>query len=307
MLGLSNGVNLWRGTIKMIDLHAHILPGLDDGAETLDESIEMCWLSYQDGVRTIVATPHILKGIYSNNRSTILAKVQELSNALMKFGVQSSEFVVQNFNASTHQRLNVNSKNSINPTNSINPMTQLPNDSITELEILPGADVHFSFDMLQLCENGEIVTVNDNGRYLMVEFDFQSIPYRGEEVLFQLIMHGIIPIITHPERNLEIARSPNRYYEIIKMGCLGQVTAMSLTGGFGSGVRLVAEKLLKNRLVHIIASDTHSINGRPPILSTALRATEKIVGKEEAQKMVTEYPQAIIEGRKPNVPEPLSP
>jgi protein-tyrosine phosphatase len=269
----------------MIDLHAHILPGLDDGAETLDESIEMCWLSYQDGIRTIVATPHILPGIYKNNRSTILTKLHELNTALLKFGVQSSEFVAKNSDT----------------------MTQRLNDPMTGLKLLPGADVHFSFDMLQLCENGEIMTVNDNGRYLMVEFDFQGIPYRGEEVLFQLIMHGIIPIITHPERNLEIARSPNRYYEIIKMGCLGQVTAMSLTGGFGSGVRLVAEKLLKNRLVHIIASDTHSINGRPPILSTALRATEKIVGKEEAQKMVTEYPEAVIEGRRPNVPKPLSP
>ncbi len=285
----------------MIDLHSHILPGLDDGAETLDESIEMCWRSYQDGVRTIVATPHILEGVYLNDRSTILAKVQELNEAIRKFRVQSSEFGVQNFNASTPQRLNVNSKNSINP------MTQLPNDTIDALKILPGADVHFSFDLLQLCENGEIITVNDNGRYLMVEFDFQGIPYRGEEVLFRLIMHGIIPIITHPERNLEIARTPNRYYEIIKMGCLGQVTAMSLTGGFGSGVRLIAEKLLKNRLVHIIASDTHSINGRPPILSTAVRATEKIVGKEEAQKMVTEYPQAVLDGRMPDVPEPLSP
>jgi protein-tyrosine phosphatase len=186
-------------------------------------------------------------------------------------------------------------------------MTQRLNDPMTGFKLLPGADVHFSLDMLQLCENGEIVTVNDNGRYLMVEFDFQGIPYHGEDVLFQMIMHGIIPIITHPERNLEIARSPNRYYEIIKMGCLGQVTAMSLTGGFGPGVRRIAEKLLKNRLVHIIASDTHSINGRPPILSTALRATEKIVGKEEAQKMVTEYPKAVIEGRRPNVPEPIKP
>ena len=273
------------GEIEMIDLHAHILPGLDDGAETLDESIEMCWLSYQDGVRTIVATPHILKGIYSNNRSTILAKVQELNDALKKLRVQSSEFGGKDFDASTHSLI-------------------VASDAF---KILPGADVHFSLDMLQLCENGEIVTVNDKGRYLMVEFDSQGIPYHAEDVLFQMIMHGIIPIITHPERNLEIARSPNRYYEIIKMGCLGQVTAMSLTGGFGPGVRRIAEKLLKNKLVHIIASDTHSINGRPPILSTALRATEKIVGKEEAQKMVTEYPEAVIEGRKPNVPEPLSP
>jgi protein-tyrosine phosphatase len=82
---------------------------------------------------------------------------------------------------------------------------------------------------------------------------------------------------------------------------------MSLTGGFGSGVKQTAEKLLKSRLVHIIASDAHSITGRPPILSAAVREAEKMIGKEEAQRMVTEYPQAILEGKKPHVPEPLSP
>jgi len=193
-----------------------------------------------------------------------------------------------------HPRFDVNSKNSINPIN-----------AVTEFQILPGADVHFSSEMPRLCENGGIVTVNDKGRYLMVEFDFQGIPYHAEEVLFRLMAKGIIPIITHPERNLEIGQKPQRYGEMIRMGCLGQVTAMSLTGGFGSGVRRTAERLLKHRLVHVIASDTHSIDARPPILSTAVRAAEKIVGNEEARRMVTEYPQAIIEGRKPNVPEPL--
>jgi protein-tyrosine phosphatase len=75
--------------IEMIDLHAHILPRLDDGAESLEESVEMCRISYGDGVRTIVATPHILPGVYKNNRSTILAKTQELNEAVRKFGVGS--------------------------------------------------------------------------------------------------------------------------------------------------------------------------------------------------------------------------
>ena len=277
----------------MIDLHAHILPQLDDGAETMEEAIQMCRISFQDGVRTLVATPHILKGIYENRRSTILAEVQGLNDAIKKFGVGGSpacakrfgegrEPGVQDSNASTHPRIDA-------------------------FRILPGADVHFSPELLELCENGEVVTVNDAGRYLMVEFDYQGIPFHAEEVLFRLIARGIIPIITHPERNLEIGQKPQRYGEMIRVGCLGQVTAMSLTGGFGSGMRRVAEKLLKNRWVHIIASDTHSIDGRPPILSVAVRAAEKIVGREEAQKMVTEYPQAILDGRRPDVPEPLSP
>ncbi len=63
----------------MIDFHTHILCGLDDGAKTIEESIEMCRMSYQDGIRTIVATPHILPGIYKNDRPTILSKVPRTS------------------------------------------------------------------------------------------------------------------------------------------------------------------------------------------------------------------------------------
>jgi protein-tyrosine phosphatase len=276
--------------IEMIDLHAHILPQLDDGAESLEESIEMCRISYEDGVRTIVATPHILPGVYKNNRATILAKTRELNEAIAQCGMRNAECGIQT--------------PYVHPENSSSNHSELRTPS-SEFRILPGADVHFSPNLLQLCENGDIVTVNDEGRYLMVEFDFMNLPYQGEEVLFQLIARGIVPVITHPERNLEIARAPKRYYQMIKMGCLGQVTAMSLTGEFGSEVKRAAEQLLAHRLIHFIASDTHSVHERPPLLSPAVREAEKIVGREEAQKMVTEYPRALLEGRRPDVPEPL--
>jgi protein-tyrosine phosphatase len=154
-------------------------------------------------------------------------------------------------------------------------------------------------------DQGKVTTVGDGGKYLIVEFPFHGFPYRAEEVLFQLMARGIIPIISHPERNLEISQRPQRYYEMIRKGCLGQVTGMSLTGGFGPGIRRVAEKLLTHRLLHFIGSDAHSINGRPPILSPAVRAVEKMLGEEEARRMVTEYPQTILEGRRPAVPEPI--
>ncbi len=263
----------------MIDLHSHLLPNLDDGPRTLEDSIQMCRISYQDGIKTIVATPHILPGIYKNDRSTILSKVDELNEAIKRLGVG-----IQTPNSEL----------------------RTPNSELS-LKILPGADVHFSSDILQRYEDEEIVTVNDRGRSLMIEFAFQGIPYQAEEVLFQLLTRGIIPIISHPERNMEIGQRPKRYYEMVRMGCLGQVTAMSLTGEFGPGVRRSAEKLLTKRLVHMIASDAHSIDGRPPILSAGVRAAGKIVGKEEAIKMVTEYPAAMIDGRRPDIPEPISP
>ena len=268
-----------KRTVEMIDLHSHLLPNLDDGPRTLEDSIQMCRISYQDGIKTIVATPHILPGIYKNDRSTILSKVHELNEAIKRLGVG-----IQTPNSEL----------------------RTPNSELS-LKILPGADVHFSSDILQRYEDEEIVTVNDRGRYLMIEFAFQGIPYQAEEVLFQLLTRGIIPIISHPERNMEIGQRPKRYYEMVRMGCLGQVTAMSLTGEFGPGVRRIAEKLLTKRLVHMIASDAHSTDGRPPILSAAVKAAEKIVGKEEAIKMVTEYPAAMIDGRRPDIPEPISP
>jgi protein-tyrosine phosphatase len=283
----------------MIDLHLHLLPGLDDGAKTLEESIQMCWISYKDGVRTIVATPHTLNGLYHNDRETILAKLQELNTALNKFAFgndlndQNDPNDSNEHNASTHLRSH--------------PMTQFPNDSITELRILPGADVRLCEKTLLHLDQGKVMTISDGKKYLFLEFPFQGIPYQAEKIIFQIMTRGIIPIITHPERNLEIGQRPQRYYEMIRMGCLGQVTAMSLTGEFGPKVRQIAEKLLKKRLIHLIASDAHSTDGRPPVLSEGVRAAAKIVGKEEAQKMVTQYPQAILEGRKPKVPEPLFP
>ena len=209
----------------------------------------------------------------------------------------------------------------------INPMAQLLNDSIhttrnsqseigvnselrtqnseLPLKILPGADVHFSEQILRQLDQGMATTISDGGKFLFVEFPSCGIPYRAEKVLFQLRTRGIVPVISHPERNIEVAKRPQRYYEMIRMGCLGQVTAMSLTGGFGQGIRRIAEKLLTHRLLHFIASDAHSINGRLPVLSPAVRAVEAILGEEEARKMVTEYPQAILEGRTPDVPEPI--
>ena len=267
--------------VKMIDLHTHILSGLDDGAKTLEESVQMCWRSYRDGVRTIVTTPHTLNGLYLNDREIILLKVQELNEAF------NSELQTPN------SELNLN-----------NSAFRTPN---SEFRILPGSDVRLCENTLSHLDQGKVMTISDGKKYLFLEFPFQGIPYRAEEAIFQLMNRGIIPVITHPERNLEIGQRPQRYYEMIRIGCLGQVTAMSLTGEFGPKVRQIAERLLKKRLIHFIASDAHSTDGRPPILSEGVRVAEKIVGKEEAQKMVTQYPQAILEGRKPDVPEPIAP
>jgi len=81
----------------VIDLHTHILPEMDDGAENMEESILMAKEAYENGIRTIVATPHHMNGIYENERMDILPRVNELNHRLQHEGLNiigSSPFSV---------------------------------------------------------------------------------------------------------------------------------------------------------------------------------------------------------------------
>ena len=59
----------------MIDLHCHMLPGIDDGVETIEESVEFARVAIQDGVKVIIATPHYKEGVWDNQREGILNSV----------------------------------------------------------------------------------------------------------------------------------------------------------------------------------------------------------------------------------------
>lgn len=66
----------------MIDLHCHILPGVDDGAQTLEDSLAMAKIAVEQGIDTIIATPHHHNGKYKNSRMEVLQKVAELNYEL---------------------------------------------------------------------------------------------------------------------------------------------------------------------------------------------------------------------------------
>src|SRR6185312_1248210 len=66
----------------MIDLHCHILPGIDDGAPDLATSLAMARLAVADGITVTACTPHILPGVYNNSGAMIGAAVARLRVAL---------------------------------------------------------------------------------------------------------------------------------------------------------------------------------------------------------------------------------
>jgi len=71
----------------VIDLHAHILPGLDDGPENMEESVELCRIAAADGIRIVVATPHMFDGLHRVSRGDVLAGVNALRERLESEGI----------------------------------------------------------------------------------------------------------------------------------------------------------------------------------------------------------------------------
>ncbi|WP_027965267.1 tyrosine-protein phosphatase [Halalkalibacillus halophilus] len=68
----------------MIDIHSHILPGVDDGAQTMEDSLDMARAAVEAGISTIYATPHHLNGRYENEQELVVKEVKKLQKAIEK-------------------------------------------------------------------------------------------------------------------------------------------------------------------------------------------------------------------------------
>ena len=163
------------------------------------------------------------------------------------------------------------------------------------LKILPGSEVHLSADVIEAIKKKEILTLNKSN-YILLEFPHTQIPLHIEEILFQIQIMGITPIISHVERNLKFQQKPSLLSQLIQKGALAQITAASLCGFFGPIAKKIAQKFLSEELVYSIASDAHSDSeeGRGSFFSQALKEASKIIGHQSTLKLVKTNPQKII-------------
>ncbi|MBN2570230.1 MAG: hypothetical protein JXB42_12440 [Deltaproteobacteria bacterium] len=234
----------------MIDLHCHILPGIDDGPKTLEESLEMCRIAAADGIRTLFATPHVKEAVYENNEKNVKPVYMKLKEAVESEGIG--------------------------------------------LSIELAADIHISPTFIEFLHHNRAFLIG--GRYFLLELSPEAVPPNMEELVFNLQIKGFYPIITHPERNSILQRNARVLARWIRRGALIQVTAMSVTGEFGKVIKKAAHEIVERGLCHIIATDAHSPKWRAPILSHARDVLAEMVGKHEAEKMVSGRPAEIIRG-----------
>src|SRR5271169_6237674 len=240
----------------MIDIHCHILPGLDDGATSFEISCGMAEMAIEDGVTHIICTPHA-----SPDHRFIPELVRQRRDELQ---------------ARFEGRL----------------------------VLATGCAFHLSFENLQdIRHDAQRYTLNQKS-YLLVEFADYSIPPSLDQALHNLQLAGLVPIVTHPERNPLIRAQPERLYKWLRQGCYVQVTAQSLLGKFGSAALEMSQQWLGAGAVHFVASDAHNTTSRPLRLKETYDHLATTRGEEVARALLVDNPLAAFEDRPiPYVPE----
>lgn len=234
----------------MIDLHCHILPGLDDGPATIEESLMMAKEAEKAGITTIVATPHHKNELFHNAKKAVEASTASLNKELKSASIN--------------------------------------------VQILPGQEIRIYGEIIRDLENGELLALGGNSFYLLIEFPSSYVPQYTEQLLFDIQMKGIVPIIAHPERNKEFIQYPDKLYRLVKNGAATQITAASYAGRFGKKIQRFTDKLIEANLTHFIASDAHNTSSRGFHMAKAYERLRKKSGidfvhyfQENAERIVS--------------------
>jgi protein-tyrosine phosphatase len=232
----------------LIDIHSHVLYGLDDGARTIEDSLAMVRMAAQHGTTDLVATPHANLA-YRFDPGLIAERIEQISSA-----------------------------------------------SEGTLRLHTGCDFHLSYDNIQDAIEHPAKYAINHKNYLLVEFSDLLIFKNTPEIFSRLEDAGLIPIITHPERNSLLRQRIDEISQLVDDGARVQVTAQSLTGRFGRKAQEFCRELLDRALVHFVASDAHDCENRPPRLDQAHAWLREHYGENVATVLCESNPRAAVTG-----------
>ncbi|PAW30071.1 tyrosine protein phosphatase [Peribacillus simplex] len=233
----------------MIDIHCHILPGVDDGSADMEESRNMARKAIEAGITQIFATPHHLNEKYVNVKNDIIDRVVRLNES----------FQLENIPLTIHH----------------------------------GQEVRIHREIFTSLEKEEILTLDDKGTYILLELPSGRVPTYTQEVIYELLLKGITPIVVHPERNKELIENHKLLFELVQEGALTQLTSGSIIGNFGKSIQSFSKKIIEHNLAHFIATDAHNIGSRGFTLQHAYETITKAYGiqrtlyfKENAEQLL---------------------
>ena len=226
------------------DHHSHILPGVDDGVESMDEALRILATYEKAGVKELWLTPHIMEDI-PNTPDKLLARFAELQVAYTGSITLhlAAEYMIDN-----HLRsLLSNANNKLRPT--------LEGRWHEQSEVTEGSD-HLQGKRVK--ENS-LLPIGKKQNHLLVETSYFNPPMRLHETLRQIKSLGYHPLLAHPERYMYM--DEEEYIRLHQEGVKFQLNLPSICGGYGNTVKKRAQWLLKKGLYDVIGSDTHCEEG----------------------------------------------
>lgn len=247
----------------MIDLHSHLLPGIDDGPSSMDGALEMARVAVAAGITDMACTPHMSRQ-YPTPVEWMAEAVDELRAAL-----EAAEIPL-----------------------AVHTGGEIRLDWFDELddEALIGA------------------SLGGTGRWILLEMPFEGWPLGLGSILDGLAVRGIGAVLAHPERCAAVQRGPDRLWDPVGRGALLQINAGSLTGEHGPGPQRTARTLVASGLCHLLASDSHSADWRPPGMGPGLSQAAMVLRREpgEIDDLVRDTPAKILAGERVS-PAPRTP
>lgn len=159
-----------------------------------------------------------------------------------------------------------------------------------ELEVVAGAEIALS-GLIDIAPE-ELGRLGLGGSsWLLVEPPFSPAATGVESILMELVSRGHRVLLAHPERCPAFHRNPEVLAALVRAGVLTSITAGSLVGRFGGEVRRFSLGMVREELVHNVASDAHNLTSRPPGIATELERS----GLEALAEWLTEQvPGAIL-------------
>ncbi|MCF7796829.1 MAG: hypothetical protein K9N11_01740 [Lentisphaeria bacterium] len=237
----------------MIDIHNHIIPGVDDGAKSVDIALDMLREAQRQGVRHLVLTPHLYEPDILQGTQVWRERIEQGSQKLFQ-AMQKADLEM-----SLEVRAEVRYQ-------------ELLHKIISDLDVLIG------------------------GRYLLLEFSFNFVPNRIEDIIYDLVIDGITPILAHPERIVPWQNEPSKVLDLIRLGCLSQIDLGSVLGSLGKSSEKLARYLLEEDAVHLAGSDSHNLTSRPLLAKPGYDWLCDNYGQGLADKLLIENPERIIRG-----------
>lgn len=252
-----------------VDIHAHILPGLDDGPVTVEESLAMARMAARDGTDTIVATPHYRDMELERQSPRMIRDLADTLNAALR--------------SDSAQR------------------------NAPSVRIFTGMTNRLDTSLPDLVDAEGAITLNRTP-FLLVEPPFNRAPSYIEDVIGRLLTQRLVPVLAHPERNIEFQRRPKRLQGLVNDGVVVQIAAGSLTGQNGAGAKRAAEQFVRRGIAHVVASEMHAVQApRSPELSDAFDVVAELVDEQDAIDLFETNPDMLLEGRSPQREPTVSP